>query len=454
MAGTWANTGSLATKTDQTSAVLLSGGKVLKVGGNAPTSAQCQLLSAGSWVTTGSIAVAKTMVILVKLQNNTILAFGGLTDPGANTVSATAEIYDPATELWTATGSLNEARALSAFWLLNNGQVLVAGGMNFSAGNLSQTSALYDPNLGTSAFTGSLSEVKGSAGYVIVSGIPYIIGGANLTTARKAVEKYSVAGGTWSALADMPFNMSNDGVNNCIDLLNGTILTIGGRNHPFTSAGGDLATCALYNIAGNTWSTTGALHVSRLENMVWHLTDARAFTAGGFNTNDTVFLKSCESYDPATAIWYTEGDLTVGTAISQMNANVTLANGKPLLIGGFTATTPDSDVVCEVFTQGTFPPPTTFNLLQHVLVSSGLHAAVISATQAGSLIVVSGVNITGCSDNVNGNYTLVAGTNAADAAIWYFQNSAAGATNITCTGNYNISVSEWSGAKTTGNIID
>ena len=69
---------------------------------------------------------------------------------------ASAELYDPATGTWTATGSLATGREVHTATLLSNGQVLVAGG--FGGNELVLASAeLYDPANGTWAPTGSLA---------------------------------------------------------------------------------------------------------------------------------------------------------------------------------------------------------------------------------------------------------------------------------------------------------
>jgi hypothetical protein len=58
-----------------------------------------------------------------------------------------AEIYDPASGSWAATGSLNTARDEHTAILLSNGMVLVAGGANGSGIPLA-SAELYDPGIG------------------------------------------------------------------------------------------------------------------------------------------------------------------------------------------------------------------------------------------------------------------------------------------------------------------
>ena len=54
-----------------------------------------------------------------------------------------AELYDPASGSWTATGSLNTARYFHTATLLPNGKVLVAGGYDNSG--VLTSAELYDP---------------------------------------------------------------------------------------------------------------------------------------------------------------------------------------------------------------------------------------------------------------------------------------------------------------------
>jgi hypothetical protein len=55
-----------------------------------------------------------------------VLVTGGINDAG--TYLASAELYDPATGVWTATDNLDTPRAYHSATLLPNGKVLVAGG--------------------------------------------------------------------------------------------------------------------------------------------------------------------------------------------------------------------------------------------------------------------------------------------------------------------------------------
>src|SRR5204863_6843884 len=85
------------------------------------------------------------------LLNGKVLVVGGFSAYGGPAL-ATAELYDPATETWTATSGLTTARSYHTATLLDNGKVLVAGG--YGSSGPSASAELYDPATGTWTATG------------------------------------------------------------------------------------------------------------------------------------------------------------------------------------------------------------------------------------------------------------------------------------------------------------
>ena len=82
------------------------------------------------------------------LADGRVLVAGGNADDGR--VVGTAELYDPATGTWTATGNMTMWRASPSITRLDDGRVLVTGG--FSADG--RSAELYDPSTGKWMATG------------------------------------------------------------------------------------------------------------------------------------------------------------------------------------------------------------------------------------------------------------------------------------------------------------
>jgi len=90
------------------------------------------------------------------LRNGKVLVASGFEWP-TNRHLPDAELYDPATGTFTATGSLNAARAYHSATLLLDGRVLVAGGW---ADAILDSAEIYDPTKGTFTTVGSMAASR------------------------------------------------------------------------------------------------------------------------------------------------------------------------------------------------------------------------------------------------------------------------------------------------------
>ena len=129
--GTWTATGSLATARDYHTATLLPNGKVLVAGGTrAPAALSRARNSTIRRAGPGRPPAASPPHAIITRRRccPTARCSSQAVTTGTGLL-ASAELYDPASGTWTATGSLATARDYHTATLLPNGKVLVAGGL-------------------------------------------------------------------------------------------------------------------------------------------------------------------------------------------------------------------------------------------------------------------------------------------------------------------------------------
>ena len=256
---TWTATGSLAKGRYDHTATLLPSGKVLVAGGYARprpyelASAELYDPASGTWTATGSLAHARTLHTATLLQNGMVLVAGGY---GKQKNFRSAELYDPTSGSWFATGRLGTSRARHTATLLPDGKVLVVGG-NLSIRPFSYLASaeLYDPASGTWTATGSLATGREyHTATLLPNGMVLVAGGFNGSELASA-ELYDPASGTWTATESLPTVRR---IHTAALLPNGKVLVAGGY-----ALGGALASAELYDPASGTWTATGSLDTAR-----------------------------------------------------------------------------------------------------------------------------------------------------------------------------------------------
>ena len=168
------------------SATLLLTGKVLVAGGaNGAPDATAELYdpAAGTFSpTTGNMTQARVghTAMLLALSSSAAPNYGKVLIVGSG--DTTAELYDPATGTFAATGRLNHARTSPTATMLSTGKVLIVGGST-AADDL--TAELYDPASGTFSYTGSTTVAhSGHTATLLLNGQVLIAGGAAAATAE------------------------------------------------------------------------------------------------------------------------------------------------------------------------------------------------------------------------------------------------------------------------------
>ncbi len=210
--GLFASTGSLTQARWGATASVLQDGKVLIAGGfnwSSGTLNTAELYDPASDVFTpvsSPLVNARTGATAVALPSGKVLLEGGSDNSGGVTG---AELYDPATGLFTATGSLSEVRNGATATLLTSGKVLVAGGCSngsppFFTRDASASAEVYDPKTGLFTPTGDLNDPRCNAtASVLPNGKVLIAGGDDSSGSLARSELYDPATGRFARTADL-----------------------------------------------------------------------------------------------------------------------------------------------------------------------------------------------------------------------------------------------------------
>jgi N-acetylneuraminic acid mutarotase len=322
---TWSTTGSLVEARLGQTSTLLHDGKVLIAGGvnTGGKLASTELYYASDspflpdrFGLISPMSVGRAGHTATRLPSGKILIAGG---SSTNTTAlASAEIYDPATAMYSPTGPMNAARTGHTATLLSNGKVLIAGGYVYGVGSLS-SAELYDPSTGAFSYTsaGMTAARYNHTATLLADGKVFIAGGSALIPAAlDSTEVFDPSTGTFAATASMGWGRQE---HRATLLPDGKVLITGGRDGSLHT----ISYAEIYDPTSNSY-TTVAMLTEQFNHTSTRLTDGKILIAGG-GTNQA------EVYDSVTNTFtLTAG--TIGRSRGQHTATL-LPNGKVLIAG-------------------------------------------------------------------------------------------------------------------------
>jgi hypothetical protein len=230
----------------------------------------------GKFATTGMLRSARSDPTFVSLRDGRVLVLGGdvtaATDgAGWSSLPATAEVFDPVSGTSQAVGPLVARRTMFATALLPDGRVLISGGYDpTKAGNpeAAATAEIFDPATGTFTATGSMRTARGAHtsltlpdGRVLVfGGVTGNWGGAPRGNAEAPLEIFDPAAGVFSPAASVGDTSSGFAA---VVLADGHVLVIHNGcddrdDHP-TPAGHHVANVEFYDPASGLYRAAGQL---------------------------------------------------------------------------------------------------------------------------------------------------------------------------------------------------
>jgi N-acetylneuraminic acid mutarotase len=168
---------------------------------------------------------ARVAFAAAKLADGRVLACGG--DNGV-AVSASAELYDPATGAWAPVASLKTARRDFALAVLKNGWVLAIGGTGATGAPLASVEAL-DPASGKWRRVRPLATARfAHTATVLDDGRVLVTGGctsAGCTSCTATAELFDPANGRWWPASPLAFARSG---HTSTEVAGGDVLIVGG----------------------------------------------------------------------------------------------------------------------------------------------------------------------------------------------------------------------------------
>lgn len=260
-------------------ATVLPDGRVLITGGvaaNAAIESSSELYDpvSMSFVLAAPMAARRERHTATLLKNGKVLIVGGV---DAFHSMGSAELYDPLTGRFVPTGDLNDSRGLHTATLLNDGRVLIVGGFggSFRTGAYLATAELYDPATGLFTRTGSLSKPRGAHSATLLPGDEVLVaGGQAHNEVHSSLELFQAGSGAFVPRG----NLATMRTLHAAALYQGRAVIIAGGLDVQSNR---LSSAERYEVSTGRVLPANEMSTYRFRHVTTSLTDGRVLVTGG-----------------------------------------------------------------------------------------------------------------------------------------------------------------------------
>lgn len=278
----------------------------------------------GTWSNADSLIIPRETAASVVLDNGNLLVSGGIDSAYIKEVEI--YYYNKGNGVWEITTPMLFERCGHVLKKLLDGRVLAIGGNYYNKTceifNIKKESWSLTDSMKTKRTYGYTATLLNNGDVLVIAGFYQTVGVSKYLDSN---EIYSIVDSCWHQV-DTTFKPRAN--HTATKLKDGRVLITGG----FNNTDKELAECEIYNPDTKKWSLAAPLNKARCNHSATMLKDGKVLVTGGQNyLNPTdPWLNSCELYDPEKDAWVDVNPLKY----AHTHHNPVLLNNGLLLIAG------------------------------------------------------------------------------------------------------------------------
>ena len=332
-------------------------------------------VESGTWKNAGSMSLGRTHSASALLNDGRVVISGGVSDAGATL--NTAELFSAGA--FAPVQPMAEARSHHAAVVLPDGRVLVTGGDN--GGGVTNSAEIYDAAAGVWTVAKPMVEPRqGHTMALLSDGTVLVAGGQGPTGPVGTLEIYDPIAQDFFQVGILASARSNHAM---AVLRDGRVLIAGGMAYGGDGQPAATNTAEIYDPATATVTPAASMGTARFGCTLTTLADGTIAAIGG--SDGTQDLASLEIYDPASGTWNAASTPALAIPRSGHLAFRLAANNSVLIVGGTSAGTALASA--EIY------EPWSNSVRATGALAAARNGAAGSPLEAGRLLVAGGSNL-------------------------------------------------------------